>query len=281
MNNLPYLNLGCGGHFDNRWVNVDFSKTGENVIAHNLLNGIPFDSNTFEVVYHSHVLEHFPKKEAKQFIEECYRVLKPGGILRIAVPDLETIAKNYLRLIESGKADPANKKIRADYDWTMIEMYDQVVRNSNGGEMVNYLSDKELLNEDFVITRIGYEGQVLRQLLLNTSPSQSPKKSFFQMLSNNLKRVMSPRSYKTLILKTLLKRDYQLLQFAKFKLSGEIHQWMYDFYSLRELLRQTGFNMIAQKEYNTSNIPNWASFKLDEKNDKARKPDSLFVEAIK
>ena len=107
---LPYLNLGCGSHFNQQWVNIDFSKTGEGVIAHNLLNGIPFDDNTFDVVYHSHVLEHFPQDKAIDFIRECYRVLKPGGIIRVAVHDLEQIIKNYSRLIDLGKVQPENKK---------------------------------------------------------------------------------------------------------------------------------------------------------------------------
>src|ERR1700709_1713415 len=111
LSELPYLNLGCGSHFDRQWVNVDFSKTGEGVIAHNLLNGIPFNDNTFEVVYHSHVLEHFPKDRAEEFIRECYRVLKPAGIIRVAVPDLEQIVSNYSRLLTLGKTHPDSEKI--------------------------------------------------------------------------------------------------------------------------------------------------------------------------
>jgi predicted SAM-dependent methyltransferase len=162
MDKLPYLNLGCGSHFNRQWVNVDTLKSGEDVIAHNLLEGVPFDDNSFEVVYHSHVLEHFQKNDAPKFIAECYRVLKPGGIIRIAVPDLEQIVNNYTRLLNMGKADPVNEKIRADYEWIKIEMYDQTVRNVTGGEMANYLSAETLPNDDFVMERIGHEGYLIR-----------------------------------------------------------------------------------------------------------------------
>ena len=61
---LRLLNLGCGNRYHHSWINMDFSPRGADVIAHNLYKGIPSESNTFDVVYHSHLLEHFPKKYA-------------------------------------------------------------------------------------------------------------------------------------------------------------------------------------------------------------------------
>ena len=68
---------------------------------------------------------------------------------------------------------------------------------------------------------------------------------------------------------------------GRFRSSGEIHQWMYDIYSISILLKEAGFKNIKQKTFETSDIPNWKLFGLDEINNKIRKPDSLFVEAIK
>ena len=45
MSKLNYLNLGCGSTFHKDWTNVDFVSTGEDVIAHNLLSGVPFNDN--------------------------------------------------------------------------------------------------------------------------------------------------------------------------------------------------------------------------------------------
>ena len=81
MSKLPYINIGCGFHFHEDWTNIDFHASGKDVIAHNLLKGIPFSDASFEVAYHSHVLEHFLKKDADFLISECYRVLKPGGMI--------------------------------------------------------------------------------------------------------------------------------------------------------------------------------------------------------
>ncbi len=93
---MKYLNLGCGNRFDPNWINIVFFAYDKCVIQHNLHLGIPFPDNSFEMVYHSHLLEHFLKQDAAKFLIECFRVLKPGEIIRIAVPDLEAITKLYL-----------------------------------------------------------------------------------------------------------------------------------------------------------------------------------------
>ena len=115
-NSKTMLNLGCGKTFHRDWVNVDFISSGPEVISHDLTQGIPFSSETFDVVYHSHVLEHFTALQGDFFIKECFRVLKPGGILRIAVPDLETIVRNYLQFLEQGLLNQpgAREKYRMD-----------------------------------------------------------------------------------------------------------------------------------------------------------------------
>lgn len=99
-NLLNCLNLGCGKRLHSDWVNVDYTATTENVISHDLSRGIPFPENSFDVVYHSHLLEHFPRSAASVFVQACWKVLKPGGILRVVVPNLEQIAKVYLEALE-------------------------------------------------------------------------------------------------------------------------------------------------------------------------------------
>ena len=149
MTVLPYLNLGCGATYHKDWTNVDFVSNSEEVLAHNLLLGIPFPDNNFSVVYHSHVLEHFPKDKAREFIKECYRVSKPGAIIRVAIPDLEQIALNYIKYLNdslSGLSGAAEK-----YDWTMLELFDQVVRSKTGGEMIEYIKDTSNQNDSFLL----------------------------------------------------------------------------------------------------------------------------------
>jgi predicted SAM-dependent methyltransferase len=154
-----FLNLGCGHRYHKEWKNVDFHSTGKGVIAHNLLKDIPFKDDTFDIVYHSNVIEHFSKEDAPKFVKECYRVLKPNGIIRIAFPDLEQIVFHYMRLLNELKKD--NLQYEADYDWIMLELYDQTVRNISGGEMFKYFVRESISNEEFILERCGTEAKNL------------------------------------------------------------------------------------------------------------------------
>jgi predicted SAM-dependent methyltransferase len=274
---MKYLNLGCGHYFSNdvRWTNIDFVSTGEGVIAHNLLQGIPANDVSFDAVYHSHVLEHFTKANGFKFMQECYRVLKPNGIIRIAIPDLEQIAKLYIKFLEQGVASENDEQIRANYNWMLIEMYDQTVRNHSGGEMADYLSKDQIINENFVFERIGEEGRAIRNYFVNqpqNSSSKRKKRTFAKLIQAIVRRSNPFKKTNTQQMNESI---------GKFRLQGEIHQWMYDRYSLSHLLKLLGFKNIQIKTAFASNIESWNEFHLDVKNNETRKPDSLFIEAVK
>ena len=156
---MKLLNLGCGTRYHSDWINIDFSSSGPDVIAHNLRKGIPFGDETFDVVYHSNVIEHFSKEEAPVFIKECQRVLKSNGVLRIAYPDLESLIYQYVRILKELKN--GNTQYADDYDWIMLELLDQSVRNYSGGEMFKYFVREKIPNEQFVIGRCGTEAKKL------------------------------------------------------------------------------------------------------------------------
>lgn len=59
-----------------------------NVMHYDLASGIPFDESTIPAIYSSHFLEHLFQEDAATLIRECYRVMRPGGIVRIGVPSL-------------------------------------------------------------------------------------------------------------------------------------------------------------------------------------------------
>ena len=67
-----------------------------NIVAHDLSRGLPFADASVDVVYHSHMLEHLDRSQVPGFLGEVRRVLKPGGVQRIVVPDLEQLARVYL-----------------------------------------------------------------------------------------------------------------------------------------------------------------------------------------
>lgn len=58
---------------------------------------LPFEDNTFRLVYASHVLEHVPWFRTGFALSEAFRVLKPNGVLQVWVPDFEIIVQGYLK----------------------------------------------------------------------------------------------------------------------------------------------------------------------------------------
>jgi SAM-dependent methyltransferase len=260
---LSLLNLGCGSFIHDEWTNVDFVSRDRRVIAHNLLQGIPFDANTFDAVYHSHVLEHFPKNKALFFLQECNRVLKSGGWLRVVVPDLEGICREYLKWLEP--ACHGDENARKNYEWIVVEMLDQLVRNQSGGEMAPCLTSADQLNPGYIEERIGID---VTEGWLSTLPQKIRTSEKLKNKCIALCRCVLGKHF-----------DYYVL--GKFKMGGEMHQWMYDRYSLPQLLSAAGFDTIEIKTAYDSNILNYEKYSLDTYQGKARGASSLFIEAQK
>src|SRR5262245_1221859 len=93
---LCALNIGCGARFHPAWINLDLAPQHPSILQHDVTLPLPFPAEGFDAVYHAHVLEHLPRERARFCLSECARVLRPGGILRVVVPDLEQIARLYL-----------------------------------------------------------------------------------------------------------------------------------------------------------------------------------------
>jgi predicted SAM-dependent methyltransferase len=279
------LNLGCGLRFHPEWTNVDFVAGDPSVIAHDLRKGVPFGDGQFEVVYHSHVLEHFPKAGAELFLRECHRVLRPGGVIRIAVPDLERAARVYLQALE--KAEEGDDAWGHNYDWMVLELYDQTVRERSGGEMAAYLLQEEIPNKEFVIGRVGVEAERIIESAAQSrefvpAGALPPRPSPGAILRRLYRLVRRPSSRRESIIRRLLGAEYELLQVGRFRRGGEIHLWMYDRHSLARALRGAGFRDPRVVGAAESRLPGWAGYHLDTEPDGTTyKPDSLFMEAVK
>jgi SAM-dependent methyltransferase len=77
-----------------------------NIRLWNLRKGIPFPEASVDAVYHSHLIEHLDRAVAPEFMREVLRVLKPGGIHRIAAPDFERGCRLYIDDVAKCDADP-------------------------------------------------------------------------------------------------------------------------------------------------------------------------------
>jgi predicted SAM-dependent methyltransferase len=258
-----YLNLGCGNLFNKDWVNVDFNSRSKYVKRHDLSKGIPFKDNEFDAVYHSHVLEHFGKDTGKFFLSECFRVLKTGGIIRVVIPDLENIAREYLKNLEeilNGNPDYEKK-----YNWILLELYDQTLRESPGGEMQKKILEDDVFLKNYIAERVGSE---FVSAGLNT-----------MTFKNKLRNAIG--KYTDGFLNFLFGKSFQYYQIGKFRCGGEIHQWMYDRYSLSKLLKDLGFKNIEVKDAFSSNIPNYDLYNFDLYKNQPRGKSSLILEACK
>jgi len=72
-------------------------------IHHRVDLGLPFQNESVDYIYTSHLLEHLYKPKSKHLLEEAFRVLKPNGMIRVCIPDLEHAFKLY----QEGKKDEA------------------------------------------------------------------------------------------------------------------------------------------------------------------------------
>ena len=109
---VRFLNFGCGATFHPDWTNLDTSPISSEIIAHDLRKKFPFADETFDAVYGSHVLEHLEPAEAAKLLQDCFRILRPEGSIRLAVPDLEVIVRLYLSSLEGALNAQGNSRAR-------------------------------------------------------------------------------------------------------------------------------------------------------------------------
>lgn len=254
------LNLGCGSRLHKSWNNIDIQPYNSSVLSFNLVKGIPYDDNVFDVVYCAHFLEHLGRHEVDYLLDECYRVMKPHGIIRVVVPDMEYNTKLYLECLGKVLQDD-NDLNREHYEWALLNLIDQMVRKRSGGEIIGFLSKEKLLDEDFVVSTIGgADVRIMRQQLFSS-------------------KVNSYKGLRGFLRKTIIK----YLPFMEwiFLTSGEHHKWMYDRYSLIKLLEMR-FCKVHLFDAYKSQINGFSLFHLDiNSHGEIYKPNSLFVEAVK
>lgn len=141
------VNVGCGSSPTPGWLNLDgsfsvkwartpgvltflrcvrlISKRNrdfgtyarENEIYHGDIRRLPLADNSCDAVYSCHMFEHILRRDVAQVLQEMKRVIKPGGIVRIAVPDLKRMAEIYLK---SEDADRFMEETMLGYGWDQM-----------------------------------------------------------------------------------------------------------------------------------------------------------------
>lgn len=89
------LHLGCGPHIKDGWRNYDLNP-GKGGTVVDLRGYLPDSPNSVDFIFTEHFIEHISRADAVRLFTECFRVLKPGGVIRIITPDLFVLLDDYM-----------------------------------------------------------------------------------------------------------------------------------------------------------------------------------------
>lgn len=265
-----FLNLACGDYFVNsqNWINCDFAPQSKSVKQVNLLGKFPFENNSFDLVYSSHYLEHIELDKVLDFMNQCNRVLKKNGIIRLVLPDFENIAREYVMNKDKNQSEFAA--------FNIAEMIDQCVRTRSGGHLQEWYDrsqgNKEL--SEYIYSRTGFK-----------------RKSTVE-LENKIKIRLKRITLMKLKLKLQLKMSYIVISVLPswFTIShvskvatGERHMWVHDFDSVKAFLEQSGFTEVRRVSAQFSCEPNFPLYPLDlnSQNHARKGKESMYIEARK
>ena len=129
-NKFPLINLGCGNIIIDGFENIDFYTIRfwkAKSIGHDFRYKLPYANNVFEGAICDNALEHLHPSDGKKFLKEICRILKPGAILRVIVPDLQKYIDYYngkeikeLEIFGNG----CNAIWNLTSNWTHLAVYD-------------------------------------------------------------------------------------------------------------------------------------------------------------
>ena len=93
------IHLGCGTDVRPGWVNIDVGAPRADglVIRYDLRRGLPLGSGTCELIYSSHFFEHLDYRAGVRLMRDCHRALRPGGVLRFAMPNFRGSFAAYVQ----------------------------------------------------------------------------------------------------------------------------------------------------------------------------------------
>lgn len=89
------LHLGAGNHELDDWLNSDIYPVSANVLHFDASMSFPFPDNTFAFIFSEHMIEHLSYRDGVNMLSECFRVLSPGGVIRVSTPDFNFLLDIY------------------------------------------------------------------------------------------------------------------------------------------------------------------------------------------
>ncbi|MFN0279518.1 MAG: class I SAM-dependent methyltransferase [Pyrinomonadaceae bacterium] len=172
-----YVNLGCGGNVLKGFFNIDYGWCRGIDLCWDVSRGIPLPSKSASGVFTEHMLEHFEWQDALNIIlPEIKRILKPGGTIRISVPDAEMAIDEYTRAKSAGETSKP---------WNMPH-HDQPNRlhMTPMGEVNNTF--RRLYEPYYMGHKFGYDFQTLEHFLFLTGFVDIKRVAYMQGRDQNL-----------------------------------------------------------------------------------------------
>ena len=157
---IKKLHIGCGSNLLEGWLNADYNVDSSDVFNLDAAKIFPINSDAFDIIFSEHMIEHINYYQGLSMLNECRRVLKPGGRIRITTPDLgfliglytENKSKLQLDYIEWASSNFIQNKIFTDTmiinnfvrDWGHLFIYDfKTIKYSL--EMVGFINVEPFL----------------------------------------------------------------------------------------------------------------------------------------
>jgi SAM-dependent methyltransferase len=172
-----FVQYGCGLSAPDGWLNFDSSPRlrferlpaigtiagvlgkrlfPPNVRYGDIVRGLPVPDNTADGVYASHVLEHLSREDVVMALTNTLRILKPGGVMRMIVPDLAWRAERYVREHRAGNVGAADTFIASCHVGGVRRPRGAMglLRAAIGNSGHLWMYDRELMTQ--ILTRVGF-----------------------------------------------------------------------------------------------------------------------------
>jgi len=155
------LNIGSGTDYKRGWINID-NNSDDNIekldLNWDLRYPLPFPDNSVDFIFNEHFVEHLTVEEARAILADLKRVLKAGGVLRIAMPDLAMVVDQYMNVDLAD--DPVIKRFKMDFIQTKAERINMSFRWWGHKWLYDWEElDRRLRESGFVNTRQGQHGK--------------------------------------------------------------------------------------------------------------------------
>jgi len=182
------VHLGCGSDIRPGWVNIDLALTpkvtsaasaappGATYINYDLRRGLPLENDSCDYIYSSHFFEHLQYKDGLRLMRECYRMLRPGGVFRVSLPNFKGMFAAYLRGDESyldlidilsvlPEVEPGTETLVDHINYGVYQ---------HGEHKYIYDEDKVIL----ILQKIGYPSVVLSSYQEGTDPGEEVRRRY-------------------------------------------------------------------------------------------------------